>query len=130
MATEFVPKAEQVDARSWARGFFGWYNHEHHHVALGLLTPEVVHYGEAPAVLAEGQRVLATADAAHPERFVRGPVTPRTLVHKQRVDCRIARNHPNWHACRTLREASVLRHTIEVNVATPRGGTNENIGLH
>jgi putative transposase len=63
-------------ARQWAHTFFTWYNRAHHHTALGLLTPEVVHYGQAPAVLAQRQRVLAAAFAAHPERFVKGPPTP------------------------------------------------------
>ncbi len=44
------------DARQWAEGFFTWYNHEHHHSALGLLTPAVVHYGQAAAVLGQRQR--------------------------------------------------------------------------
>jgi putative transposase len=60
------------DARAWAHAFFTWYNEEHHHSALGLLTPAVVHAGQAPAVRRERQRVLAAAYAAHPERFVKG----------------------------------------------------------
>ena len=67
------------DARRWAQAFFNWYNNEHHHSALGLLTPAVVHSGQAPAVLAERQRVLTAAYAAHPERFVKGPPTPSAL---------------------------------------------------
>jgi putative transposase len=55
-------------------------------VALSLLTPEVVHYGEAPSVLAERQRVLATAYAAHPEWFVRGPLTPPALPKEVRIN--------------------------------------------
>lgn len=66
-------------ARQWAQAFFTWYNQEHHHSALGLLTPAVVHSGQAPAVLAERQRVLTAAYAAHPERFVKGPPTPGAL---------------------------------------------------
>ncbi len=38
-----------------------------------------MHSGQALAVLAERQRVLAAAYAAHPERFVKGPPTPRGL---------------------------------------------------
>src|ERR1017187_10855214 len=30
-------------ARSFCKEFFSWYNTEHHHSGLGLLTPEVVH---------------------------------------------------------------------------------------
>ena len=58
-------------AVAYHRGFFRWYNHEHRHEALGLLTPADVHFGRAPVVLAARQRVLDAAYAAHPERFVR-----------------------------------------------------------
>lgn len=67
------------DARNWAHGFFHWYNHEHHHSALGLLTPAVAHHGQAPAVLAQRHCVLQGAYAAHPERFVKGPPVSGTL---------------------------------------------------
>ena len=60
-------------AVTWCRSFFGWYNHEHHHEALGLLTPADVHFGRAPAILAARQRTLSAAYVAHPERFVRRP---------------------------------------------------------
>jgi putative transposase len=39
------------DARAWARELFAWYNHEHHHTGLGLLTPAVVHAGQASEVV-------------------------------------------------------------------------------
>ena len=52
--------------------FFRWYNHEHYHSGLGLLTPAMVHYGQAESVRLERQLVLAQAYACHPERFVRG----------------------------------------------------------
>jgi putative transposase len=64
------------DARSWARGLFGWYNHQHHHTGLALLTPAQVHQGLTKRVLAARKRVLAAAYAKHPERFVRGEPTP------------------------------------------------------
>jgi putative transposase len=59
-------------ALTWARDFFPWYNQEHHHIALGLLTPAMVHLGQAPTVLAQRQATLNHAYAQHPERFVRG----------------------------------------------------------
>ena len=59
--------------------FFHWQNHEHHHWGLGLLTPAVVHYGQADMVLSARQAVLAAAHAAHPERFVRQPPQPLGL---------------------------------------------------
>jgi putative transposase len=67
------------DGKAWAHGFFGWYNHAHHHSGLGLLTPASVHYGQAPALLAARQDVLSLAYAAHPERFVKHPPAPGTL---------------------------------------------------
>jgi putative transposase len=67
------------DARAWARPFFHWYNHEHHHTGLALLTPATVHYGQAQAVLERRQETLQAAYAAHPERFVRGAPSPPSL---------------------------------------------------
>ena len=46
------------DARAWARPFFHWYNHEHHHSGLALLTPATVHYGQAQTVIDRRQMVL------------------------------------------------------------------------
>lgn len=65
-----------ADARAWAKQFFAWYNHEHHHSGLALLTPFDVHYGWTDLVLAQRQAVLQHAYAAHPERFVKGLPEP------------------------------------------------------
>jgi putative transposase len=67
------------DAQTWARPFFAWYNHEHHHSGIGLLTPATVHHGHAPQALAARQTVLTAAYQAHPGRFVRGHPHPPTL---------------------------------------------------
>lgn len=65
------------DARAFCRRFFTWYNQDHHHVGIGLMTPDQVHYGQANAVHAARQDVLAQAYQANPERFVRkAPVPP------------------------------------------------------
>ena len=71
--------ADLPEAQAWARHFFDWYNHAHHHTGLSLLTPAVVHWGQAPAVLADRQRTLDLAYAAHPERFVHGAPKPAAL---------------------------------------------------
>mgnify|MGYP001024515128 FL=1 len=63
------------DAQAFCRRFFAWYNNEHYHTGLGLLTPHQVHYGLAKEVIAQRNQVLAAAYAAHPERFVRKPPT-------------------------------------------------------
>jgi len=67
------------DARAFGHVFFPWYNDDHRHSGLGLLTPAVVHFGEAPVVLARRQVVLDAAYAAHPERFVRHAPIPLPL---------------------------------------------------
>jgi len=67
------------DARAWARPFFQWYNHEHHHSGIGLLTPATVHCGQAAEAQAARQQVLVAAYQAHPERFVRGTPRPPAL---------------------------------------------------
>lgn len=64
-------------ALDWARGFFPWYNDQHHHTSLALLTPAAVHYGRAAEIIARRQVVLTQAYARHPARFVKGaPVHP------------------------------------------------------
>jgi len=67
------------EARAFCRTFFPWYNTEHRHLGLGLLTPETVHYGRAQEVIARRQDVLHLAYAAHPERFVNCKPTPPAL---------------------------------------------------
>jgi putative transposase len=69
----------QEHARAWARDFIHWYNHEHHHTGLALMTPAVVHHGLADAVYVHRQQVLRAAYEARPERFVRGMPTPLEL---------------------------------------------------
>jgi putative transposase len=68
-----------VDARQWCERFFTWYNQQHHHTALALLTPADVHYGRSEKKLAQRQLVLQRAFDAHPERFVKGRPSPTQL---------------------------------------------------
>jgi putative transposase len=69
----------QVDVRLWSRDFFQWYNHEHHHSGIALLTPADVHYGRGQQMLRARQQVLKTAYRKNPERFVRGCPKPVAL---------------------------------------------------
>ena len=64
------------DARVHCHVFFPWYNTEHHHSGLGLLTPADVHHGVAEERVAARATVLAAAHAAHPERFPAGRPHP------------------------------------------------------
>ena len=64
------------DARSFCQAFFPWYNTEHHHGGIGLLTPEILHYGRADEVIAQREAVLSRAYERNPERFVRAHPKP------------------------------------------------------
>ena len=66
------------DARAFCVDFFNWYNTEHHHSGIALLTPEMVHYGLAEQVRLNRNVTLQQAYQEHPERFVqKQPEPPR-----------------------------------------------------
>ena len=67
------------DARAFCQRFFPWYNDDHRHSGIGMLTPAMVHFGLAPAIRLQRQTVLDAAYLAHPDRFVRRPPTPLPL---------------------------------------------------
>lgn len=67
------------DALTWTRSFITFYNFDHYHSALSLLTPAVVHYGLADHCQAQRQQVLQAAYQQHPERFVKGIPVPAPL---------------------------------------------------
>jgi putative transposase len=60
-------------ARDVCRELLTWYNEEHHHSGLSLLTPAVVHHGRADEILDTRHRVRVAAYEERPERFVNGP---------------------------------------------------------
>ena len=67
------------EARSFCREFFDWYNHEHRHSGIGLMTPAAVHHGQAEELQARRTSVLAQAYLRTPERFVSRPPRPPAL---------------------------------------------------
>ena len=67
------------DSRAFSQGFFRWYNEEHRHSSLGLLTPAMVHYGQTALILEQRQTVLDVAYRVHPERFVRQAPKPPSV---------------------------------------------------
>jgi len=76
---EFPERFDDIDhARAHCRTFFDWYNHQHRHSGIGLMTPAAVHYNHAEELRVACAQVLDAAYEAHPERFVRTrPVPPR-----------------------------------------------------
>lgn len=57
------------DARTFCQFFFNWYNKEHHHSGIALMTPEQVHYHLADQIYNNRLAVLKEAFDKHPNRF-------------------------------------------------------------
>jgi len=76
---DFPDRFGEVEpARSFFVDFFDWYNNEHHHAGLAMLTPADVHFGRVDQRIVERQAVLDAAFALRPERFPRGrPIAVR-----------------------------------------------------
>ena len=66
-------------AIAFCRTFFPWYNTEHRHGGIAMLTPDDVHHHRTESVLHQRGRTLQIAWARHPERFVRGIPKPDPL---------------------------------------------------
>ena len=77
---EFPERFDDIDhARAHCRTFFDWYNHHHRHSGIGLMAPAAVHHGHAKQLHTGRARVLDSAYAQHPERFVRKRPVPPAL---------------------------------------------------
>ena len=63
---------DQDAATAHCRSFFPWYNTEHRHAGIAMLTPDDVHHGRASDLLEQRQRTLSEAWNRHPGRFVGG----------------------------------------------------------
>jgi putative transposase len=57
------------DARSFCQLFFNWYNKEHRHSGIALMTPEQVHYGQSRNIFYFRSQVLLEAFQKTPIRF-------------------------------------------------------------
>ena len=64
------------DAKTFCRYCFNWYNRDHHHLGIGLMTPDQVHYGQVDEIYAARQIILDHAFQINPERFVKRPPQP------------------------------------------------------
>lgn len=67
------------DAQQFFRDFFPWFNYEHRHSGIAMLTPATVHEGRAQLVLANRHAVMMAAHLANPTRFINGQPTIREL---------------------------------------------------
>jgi putative transposase len=77
---EFPDRFESLEsALGFCRRFFEWYNEEHYHSGIELLTPSSLHHGRAASILGDRHRVLEAAYDRHPERFLRGRPKPKAI---------------------------------------------------
>ena len=67
------------DSRGFLRSFFAWYNTEHRHSGIAMMTPQSVHLGLAKEIWEQRRRVLEESFRNHPERFVHGTPKPPAL---------------------------------------------------
>jgi putative transposase len=62
----------KLHAITFCRELLTWYNTQHRHSGIAMLTPAAVHHGYHQPILENRAAVLAKAYEEHPERFVRG----------------------------------------------------------
>jgi putative transposase len=65
------------DARTFCQQFFDYYNNEHYHSGIGLLTPATVHDGHTETIICARTKTLRAAYTANPHRFNQPPNPPR-----------------------------------------------------
>jgi len=64
------------DAKAHCERFVDWYNFDHHHTGIGLVTPADRHAGRSHSIDRARQATLDQAFAEHPERFAYGRPRP------------------------------------------------------
>jgi len=70
------------EARMFCQDFYRWYNHEHRHTGIAMLTPASVHYQQHEPIIKIRAAVLVKAFEEHPERFVKGvPIVKSVPEH-------------------------------------------------
>ena len=67
------------DSLAFCRSFFDWYNNDHYHSGIGLVTPAALHYGQATQVVEARRQILERAWQLSPQRFVKGIPKPEKL---------------------------------------------------
>jgi len=60
------------DARLFCVDFFEWYNTNHKHSGIAMLTPENVHYDNIEEIVSKRQIVMNEVYKKHSQRFVKG----------------------------------------------------------
>lgn len=89
---------------------FSWYNNEHYHSRIGLMTRGMIHYGQAGVVRAMGQKVLDAAYTEYPGHFVNKIPTPLRQLDEVWINSSTSRN-PKDNNNQPLTETHALSET-------------------
>ena len=78
------------DARLFLRHFLDWYNNEHRHSGVAMMTPKDVHVGKADEIIRKRQETMNRAYSLHHERFVKGypklkPLSREVWINKPKT---------------------------------------------
>ena len=77
---EFPDRFETLqEATAFFRQFIDWYNNQHRHSGIGMMTPDAMHSGKAPEIRRKRAVVLEAAYRTNPERFAKGLPMPHKL---------------------------------------------------
>ena len=113
-------------AIAFCRTFFPWYNTEHRHGGIAMLTPDDVHHNRTQSVLEQRGRTLQAAWTRHPERFVRGIPKPDPLP--QLRDLQLDRAGPRLPG--PVAVAVAVGDTIRRALAVPGAGQALDLQCH
>jgi transposase InsO family protein len=70
-----------VEARAWVMRFVAWYNGQHLHSGIGLVTPDDRHHGRDIALLDKRRGLYVAAKAKNPRRWTSSPRSwPRPTI--------------------------------------------------
>ena len=123
-------------AIAFCRTFFPWYNTEHRHGGIAMLTPDDVHHRRARSVLDQRGRTLQAAWTRHPERFVRGVPQPDPLPEAVWINPPVTSTTgetAQWIAIgsvsKSLRGVPVRRHAGERVTGNPAARTAATVSM-
>jgi hypothetical protein len=63
------PFQSLAEAEEWVKAFVAWYNHQHRHSGIGMVSPAQRHDGSDHAVRAARRAISVQAAQRHPERW-------------------------------------------------------------
>jgi putative transposase len=109
------------DARAFLRCYFSWYNTDHRHSGIGLVSPAKRHDGTDKIVYEKRQAVLAIFYEQHSERFVRGLPSPPELPGDVWIN---PPRHGEIRSTHRSRQEEIVQSAVTMEVVFDRPTTN------